>query len=378
MTLRTIVALLGASVLLGGCGFWGSSPVAPPSPLTSFTPTVKTHVDWQTNIGASGHGIFRPAVASGYVYVAGSSGKIAKIDAVNGSTVWQIDAGQPLSGGVGAGDDMVLVGTPMGEVLAYATSGKQLWKAKVSSAVLSAPVPARGIVVVRSADDRLYGLDAADGKRKWVYERQLPSLTLRTYTGVTVDRGAVFAGFPGGRLVALNAETGAVGWAAAVALPHGTTELERVTDVSSLPVTDPDQVCAVAYQGRVACFDIRRGTLNWARSISSSAGMALDGRYVYVTDDQGAVAAFSEDSGTSAWKQSKLLRRRVSGPLAIDHLVVVGDYEGYVHLLSRDNGAFAARVATDGSAITVPPVALGESSFVVQTQKGGVFAISIK
>jgi len=201
---------------------------------------------------------------------------------------------------------------------------------------------------------------------------------VRTDAGVVVIQGGVFAGFPGGRLVALALANGNIGWEAVVALPRGTTELERVADVTSLPVIDGKQPCAAAFQGRVACFDAFRGTLLWARDVSSIAGIAVDARYLYVTDDKDAVQALDKTSGASIWRQDQLAGRSVTGPLALGRHVVVGDFEGYVHLLSREDGSFAARIRTDSSGILAPAIALDATSFLVQTRSGGVYAFAIQ
>jgi outer membrane protein assembly factor BamB len=201
---------------------------------------------------------------------------------------------------------------------------------------------------------------------------------VRSYAGIVVERGAVFAGFPGGRMVAIALANGNVGWESVVALPKGTTELERVTDVTSLPVIDGSQICAVAYQGRIACFDVLRGDTIWARDMSSVAGMGIDSRNVFVTDERSAVLALDRNGGASLWKQDKLSGRWATAPLAMGRYVIVGDYQGYVHVMSRDNGAFVARIATDGSPIQVPPVALDLSTFLVQTRNGGVYAINVQ
>jgi outer membrane protein assembly factor BamB len=163
-----------------------------------------------------------------------------------------------------------------------------------------------------------------------------------------------------------------------VALPRGTTELERVADVIGLPVIDAQQVCAVAFQGRVACFDAVRGTGIWARDMSSVAGMAMDSRSIFITDEKNAIVALDKVNGASLWKQDKLFGRGVSAPLALGRFVVVGDFQGYVHLLSREDGSFVARLPTDGSAIGAPPTALDLTSFVVQTRNGGIFAITVQ
>ena len=348
------------------------------SELTPIKPTAAPRILWQGSVGSAENNVFFPVVTGNVVYATGTSGGVAAFEAGSGKLVARFDAGQRVSGGVGAGMGLVLLGTPRGEVLAFDRQGKSLWKAQLSSEVLAPAQAQENIVVVRTADSHIYGLDSATGARKWVYRRATPTLSVRSHVGLVAERGGVFVGFPGGRLVALSLLNGNVGWEAVVALPRGTTELERVADITSLPVVDGQQVCAAAYQGRVGCFESLRGSPIWARDASSISGVGVDARYLYVTDDKGAVLALDKSSGASIWRQEKLTGRNVSGPLALGRHVVVGDFEGYVHLLSREDGSFAARIATDGSAIMAPPVALDMTSFLVQTRSGGVFAITVQ
>jgi outer membrane protein assembly factor BamB len=383
MKRATALALL---VALGACStvgnmydrWFGSRPAAKPAALVPITPTAQPRIKWQGNVGAAERNMFFPAVTGNIVYAAGAAGQIAAFDTKTGNQTARFSAGQRLSGGVAASGSLVLVGTSRGEVLAFDASGKPLWKAQLSGEVLAPPAIEGTLAVVRAGDGRAYGLDALDGKRRWIYQRATPALSLRNHSGVVLERGAIFAGFPGGRLVALTAASGTVGWDSVVALPRGTTELERVADVVGLPVVDGDRVCAVAYQGRVACFDTQSGTTIWARDMSSIAGMDADHRGVYITDDKNAIVALDKASGGSLWKQDKLVGRGVSAPLAFGRFVVVADFEGYVHFLSREDGSFAARIATDGSAIGAPPLALDSDSMLVQTRNGGVFAIAVQ
>lgn len=374
-------------MLLSGCQtvgdtydrwFGRSQVLRKPAELAAIQPTAAAKLLWQGSVGGAEKDMFFPMVSGKVVYAAGAAGQIAGFDVSSGRQVARIEAGQRISGGVGSSSTMVLVGTTKGEVLAFDRDGKSLWKARLSGEVLSPPVMQDGIVVARAGDGSIFGLDAANGRRKWAYQRATPALSLRNHAGVVVESGTVFSGFAGGRLVAIALASGNVGWEAVVALPRGTTELERVADISSLPVVDRHQVCAVAFQGRVACFDLLRGATLWARDMSSVAGMAADARYVYITDDKDALIALDKTSGASIWKQDKLAARGVSGPLAFGRYVVVGDYQGYVHVLSREDGSFAARIATDGSAIGAAPVALTADSFVVQTRNGGIFAITVQ
>ena len=367
--------LAAALALLNGCG---STPGLKPAELTEFKATAVLKPLWEGGVASAEKYIFFPRVDGNVVYAVGAEGSVTAFDKARGTETAHASAEERVSGGVGIGGGLVLLGTPRGRVLAFDREGKPLWQTQLTSEVLAPPEAQEGIVVARTGDGRIYGLDAATGKNRWVYQRSTPSLSVRSHAGVVITQGGVFAGFPGGRLVALALTNGNIGWEGVVALPRGTTELERVADVTSLPVVDGKQVCAAAFQGRVACFEGSRGTLLWARDVSSIAGIATDARHLYVTDDRGAVQALDKSSGASIWRQDKLAGRNVSGPLALGRHVVVGDFEGYVHLISREDGAFAARIETDGSAILAAPVALDATSFLVQTRSGGIYAFTVQ
>lgn len=386
--MRRFVVLL--AFLVAGCSsltdlksdvserLFGAEVKDPPVPLADFKQTAVAKLVWHANVGNSDVYDFSPAQDRSAIFAASADGEIVRLDAANGQQVWRISAGEKLSGGVGAGENLVLVGTPKGVVLAFDQNGKALWKAHVSSEVLSAPRVSAGVVVVRSGDSRIYGLDAIDGKRKWVYERATPSLSLRSAAGVVLDGGAAYAGFAGGKLVAIKADDGKVLWEAAVAQPKGSTEIERIADITSQPVVDGRLVYAVAFQGRVAAIDRQTGRVLWTRDISSYNGLGADSTRVYVSHHAGAVYALDYNSGKSYWRQGALINRQVTAPMAIGPYIAVGDLEGYLHFLSRDDGSFVARIKTEGSAIMAQLTGLDGSTVLAQTRGGGLYAISVK
>ncbi|MDK9703601.1 MAG: outer membrane protein assembly factor BamB [Sulfuritalea sp.] len=384
MTALSLRAAAAASMLLlGACStveklnpFGPSAPKVKPTELGVIQPTAELKTLWQANVGSAGEFTFSPAVVGDSVYAAARDGTVARFD--GGRQIWRIAAGQPISGGVGSDGKLVVVGTPKGEVLAFeAATGRETWKARVSSEVLAAPAVAEGLAIIRSGDSRIFGFDAVDGKRRWVYQRSTPALSLRSNVGVLPAGRVTLAGFPGGKLVAIANNNGAAVWEVTVALPKGATELERVADVTSSPVVSGSMVCAAAFQGRVACFDSNSGNTIWSRDMSSSAGLDIDSRYVYVADDKGAVHALDARSGASIWKQDKLTLRDLSRPVVLGNRVAVADYQGVVHLLRREDGAFAARANTDGSAVRAEPAHLG-AGLLVQTAKGGLYALEAR
>jgi outer membrane protein assembly factor BamB len=197
---------------------------------------------------------------------------------------------------------------------------------------------------------------------------------VRAPAGIAIQGDLAYAGFPGGRLAAIALANGALRWEAAVALPKGSTELERVADVIGDPATQGREVCAAAYRSRVACFDGASGRQLWARDLMALSGVTVDERYAFVTDERGTVHALDRSSGQPVWKQEGLAYRQVSTPLARGEAVVVGDFEGYVHFLARESGAFLARRQTDGAALRATPVPL-LGSVLVQTERGGLYAL---
>lgn len=379
MSFRLLGFLALAGLTLSGCSSLDAiNPFVSSGPKMAELKPVENKADvrlaWSESVGKAGDYAFSPAVVGSAIFAAAADGVIHKLE--DGKVVWKIKAGQPLSAGVGANNRLVVVGTPKGDVLAFsAEDGKPVWQAKVSSEVLAAPTVSDRGVAVKSGDNRIFLLDGNDGGRKWVYQRSTPTLSIRSAGSPIFADQYLFVGFPGGKLVALALQNGAPVWEGAVALPKGATELDRVADIVAPPVVDGRQICAVAFQGRVACFDMGQGgTMIWSRDLSSAAGLALDGRYLFVSDEKGAVHALDRLSGSSLWKQDKLLNRRLSGPAVRRGAVVVADAEGYVHFLSREDGSFIGRQKTDGKPVRVPVQLLG-AAFLVQTSGGNLSAI---
>jgi len=357
---------------------FGREELNPPAPLVEFQPTAAPKLLWSSKVGSAETYDFSPVADSNAVYAASAQGELLKLDAANGKEVWRVRADERFSAGVGLGANLVLVGTPTGYVMAYDQQGKLLWKSKVSSEVLSAPRVYLDIVVVRAGDGRIFGLNAVDGSRKWVFQRSTPALTLRSSAGIVIADGVVYAGYAGGKLVAVKADDGNSLWEASVAQPKGTTEIERIADITSLPVVDGSVVFAVAYQGKVAAIDRATGRIGWSRDISSYTGINAESGRLYLSHAQGAVYSMEFASGKTYWRQGDLRYRQITAPLPMGELIAVGDLQGYVHFMQREDGAFAARVKTDDSAIMPQMTELNAGILLAQTRNGGLYAISLQ
>jgi len=373
-----VVPLAAALLLAAGCSslnpFASDKPKL--APLADFKPSVELVALWRADIGEAGPYLFEPAVVGDSVYAAGEDGNVARFE--GGREVWRADADTRLSAGVGADRSLAVVVTADGVAIAYdANNGSERWRSPIGAEVLAQPAVDGSVVVLRASDNRLIALNARDGSRRWVYQRANPPLALRNFSGVLLEGNVVLAGFPGGKLVVINTTNGGAMTELTVAPPRGSTELERVADVAGTPVVGRREVCAVTYQGRAACFDTSNGNALWARDFSSSVGMDRDARFAVITDDRDAVHALDVYSGASVWKQDAMARRVVSRPLIVGDHIVVGDVEGYIHALSRDSGAFAARARAGDGPVSAQPRSYGRG-FVVQGRDGEITAYELR
>ncbi|MFL9892787.1 outer membrane protein assembly factor BamB [Paraburkholderia sp. RL17-383-BIF-A] len=344
-----------------------------PTPLTEFKPVLDVQQAWKASVGKAGRYLFSPVAVGNAVYAAGANGSVAKIDAQTGQDVWRVKLHDDLSAGVGSDGTLTAVGGLKGDVYVLGADGKQLWTAKAPGEIISPPLVGNGLVVVRTVDGQIVAFNAQTGEQKWNYRNRAVPLNLRVSSGMTfAGDAAVLAGFPGGAFAAINLQTGDNYWQTPVSYPKGVTEVERINDVTGPPTLVGSETCAVTFQGQIGCFDANSGRAVWEKAFSSTSGLAQDDRAVVAADDWSVVSAFDVSSGAPLWKNDKLKNRDLSVPFILGHAAVLGDYQGYVHFLSRDDGTLVARLKTDGSPITAAPVLAGET-LVVLTHDGDLY-----
>ncbi|HEV3428753.1 MAG TPA: outer membrane protein assembly factor BamB [Paraburkholderia sp.] len=346
-----------------------------PMPLTEFKPVLDVQQVWKASVGKAGRYLFSPVAVGDTVYAAGANGSVAKIDAQTGKEVWSVKLKDDLSAGVGSDGNLTAVGGLKGDVYVLDSNGKLSWQAKAPGEIISPPLVGNGLVVVRTIDGQVVAFNAQTGEQKWAYRNRAVPLNLRVSAGMTfAGDQAVLAGFPGGAFSAINLQSGDAFWETPVSYPKGVTEVERINDVSGPPTLIGATTCAVTFQGQLGCFDANSGRPMWEKPFSSTSGIAQDDTTVVGGDDWSVVKAYNVATGAQTWSTDKLKNRDVSVPAMLGHAVAVGDYQGYVHFLSLDDGSFVSRVKTDGSPITAAPVLAG-NTLVVQTKDGDIYGL---
>jgi outer membrane protein assembly factor BamB len=355
-------ALLVLAVLAVGCSS-NSKKELPPAELTDFEEEVVLQEEWSRSIGEGQGDTFNmlvPAVDGERIFAADVEGLVMALDRLSGKVLWKQELDAPVSGAVGAGYGLVLLGTLKGEVIALdAASGDEKWRARVTSEVLAAPAVNGDVVLVQTQDDRLIALDADTGSQRWIFENTPAVLTLRgTGSPVLTNRLAI-AGLSSGKVIAIDTQRGLPVWEQRVAIPQGRSELDRVVDIDGGLLLSGGTLYVVSYQGRVAALELESGRVLWQREASSSVGVAQGFGNVYVSLANGSVEGIDERSASALWNNDALARRQLSAPEVFSSYVAFGDLEGYLHLISQVDGRFVGRKRIDSDGLRARPLVVG-------------------
>jgi outer membrane protein assembly factor BamB len=378
---KRVFWFVAIATLLAGCNSLGKSNREPPTALKPIKASVEIKKLWSTPIARATDPFSRMTVALGpdRVYAGDAKGVVRAWNASTGKVLWETKLSLPLSGATGLGDGLVLVGSSSGVVAALEEkTGAVRWRKSISSEVVSKPVAAAGIVVVQAVDGTVTGLSAAEGSEKWRFHQTVPALSLRgTSHPVIIDNRIVASGFANGTLVLLDLKSGRMLHRFVVSEPRGRTELERLVDVDGTPLVSSGQLFAGSYQGSVVAIDARSGHLQWSQNISSFLPLDDSGDILVVVDEHDTVRGLRTDSGAEAWSQKGLMNRQLCAPTIVDDDIVVGDGQGYIHVLSLGSGDLVGRWKLGSGSIE--SVNAGPSGVLyVRTRNGSLAALKLK
>ena len=360
-----LLALAGVAGL-AGC----AADKAKPAELTTLEPAIAGRQVWNTRIG----GVSFPLAVSareGRFYVANDDGSVVALEAASGRELWRGEVGAKLSAGVGSDGRYAAVVTRSNELVVL-DAGTVTWRQKLESPVATAPFVAGERVFVVGIDRIVHAFDVLDGRRLWTLKRPGDALTL-AQTGVLAAYKDTLLVGQGPRLLGLDPLKGTVRWDTALTTPRGTNEVERLADLVGPPARSGSVYCMRSFQNATGCIDAERGTLKWVQNGGGAEAVGGSDEYVFAADGSDRITTRKRASGESAWTSELLLNRALSAPVALGTTVVFGDFEGYLHFLSQEDGKPLLRLPTDGSRIAVPPVLSGNTLLVV-TRNGGLFA----
>ncbi len=362
-----------------------------PTELEPFDSKYSLDVTWHnsTGEGAGEQYLFLyPLILKNIAVTASRDGILSIISLKTGDFEQEIELDATISAGIGGNEAVWLLATRDAYVIAVDAKTRAVrWRTRVPSEVLAKPVIYEDMAIVRTIDGKILSLNIDSGKIRWQYQRAIPDLTLRGTSEPVIARGKIFVGLADGRLIAISPDNGEVIWDVALAIPAGRSEIQRLVDIDGDAQIYGRVLYAASFQGRIAAIDVERGQFLWARDFSTHTGIVLDDKTLYSSDENGNIWALDRLNGATIWKQEKLAYRKLTRPTIIGDYIAVGDFEGYVHLLSRYDGRFVARFQLGqydnlgwelATGIIVPPIVFAKDRLVVITRGGILYVLALR
>lgn len=379
-----MIGLIALAILLSGCGALLDRITAqdtnPPAPLVTFDATKTVAPLWRVRIGGKSGASqpeLIPVVVQDSVYAAAADGRVRALDRVTGASDWSVDVQTPVTSGVGVGAGRVVLGTSEGEVIVLsAQDGTEQWRAFVSSEVRARPVVSQDRIVVVAADGSVSGFDL-DGTLQWRFTAHMPALGLQGMSAPVVQGSQLLHSTTHGQLSAHDLATGSLLWHITIAAPDGRSVVQRLIDSDTDPLVHQGLIYAATYQGGLIALDYVTGALRWQQPFSTYRNLAADSNTLYAVGEDSSLWAFVAETGALRWQQTELLQHRdISDPVVMDDVLILGDLDGYVHLLSVADGQPVARQRVGRAAISTGLVHMDDILYV-QDAAGYLSALRI-
>lgn len=368
-TPRLAAAAAAVLLALAGCSSTPSKPK--PAALQSFSASLPARQAWKVQLGEPAPQSV-PVLVGRELALASADGRVLLLDADSGSERWRAELKAAVSAGVGYDGETAAVVTQDNELVALA-QGKVQWRVRLPARAFSAPLVAGRRVFVLAGDRSVSAYDARNGAKLWTQAARGTEPLVLQQPGVLLAVGDTLVAGMGARLSGLNPGNGAPRWEVPVASTRGVNEIERLIDLVGPAARVQGQVCVRAFQAAVGCIDAQRGALRWTKPANGAVGLAADGERVYGTESNGRLLAWKLDGGELQWQSDLLLNRGLSAPLVAGRSIAIGDAQGFVHVLAREDGKLLNRLETDGSAIVSAPLLAGQNLLAL-TRKGVLYA----
>ena len=349
---KNLFILTCASVFLVSCStleglrFWQSDEVDPDEPkeLVSFSDQKNISIDWSLSFdGDNQIGSFEPGFSSENLFFADAEGNVVSLKADNGKENWSRQLNF-LAAGVASGFGIIVVSDLVGNVIALDQSdGSDLWSVNVKGEVLSKAAIDPKRVVVKTGSGELLGLDKSSGAVLWSYRSKLPTLTIRGSSSPVISEDKVFVTFDSGRMGVFDINSGFPLWDSAISYVSGSSELENIIDSDSSPVVDGGLVYATNFQGKLNIFDIAQKRSVWSYDASSFYSPVVTRGVILVVEANSGMKSFSSKNLEESWSNEDYLNRSLSNPVSFKGDLIVGDFEGYLHVIDPLNGTTIGR-----------------------------------
>lgn len=340
------IFIISSCSSMDGLRFWKSDEIDPDEPkeLVAFSNQKNIVIEWKNSFkGENEIGNFLPDFSAQNLFFSDASGNVSSINASTGDRNWSIELNF-LASGTSAGFGLVVVSDIDGNVIAVdQNDGSKLWSTNVKGEVLSKVAIDAKVVVVKTGSGELLGLDRENGEILWSYRSKLPLLTVRGSSSPVIVDDLIYVSFDNGRLGVFELNSGFQVWDGAISYVKGVSELENLIDSDSSPVVDGGLIYTTNYQGNLNIFDIAQKRSVWSYETSSFYSPIVSRGMLTIVEANSGLRSFALKTLQESWTNDDYINRDLSNAVSYKGSLVVGDFEGYVHVIDTLNGKTIGR-----------------------------------
>ncbi len=340
------IFIISSCSSMDGLRFWKSDEIDPDEPkeLVAFSNQKNIVIEWKNSFkGENEIGNFLPDFSAQNLFFSDASGNVSSINASTGDRNWSIELNF-LASGTSAGFGLVVVSDIDGNVIAVdQNDGSKLWSTNVKGEVLSKVAIDAKLVVVKTGSGELLGLDRENGEILWSYRSKLPLLTVRGSSSPVIVDDLVYVSFDNGRLGVFELNSGFQVWDGAISYVKGVSELENLIDSDSSPVVDGGLIYTTNYQGNLNIFDTAQKRSVWSYETSSFYSPIVSRGMLTIVEANSGLRSFALKTLQESWTNDDYINRDLSNAVSYKGSLVVGDFEGYVHVIDTLNGKTIGR-----------------------------------
>ena len=340
------ILIISSCSSMDGLRFWKSDEIDPDEPkeLVAFSNQKNIVIEWKNSFeGENEIGNFLPDFSAQNLFFSDASGNVSSINASTGDRNWSIELNF-LASGTSAGFGLVVVSDIDGNVIAVdQNDGSKLWSTNVKGEVLSKVAIDAKVVVVKTGSGELLGLDRENGEILWSYRSKLPLLTVRGSSSPVIVDDLVYVSFDNGRLGVFELNSGFQVWDGAISYVKGVSELENLIDSDSSPVVDGGLIYTTNYQGNLNIFDTAQKRSVWSYETSSFYSPIVSRGMLTIVEANSGLRSFALKTLQESWTNDDYINRDLSNAVSYKGSLVVGDFEGYVHVIDTLNGKTIGR-----------------------------------
>ena len=340
------IFIISSCSSMDGLRFWKSDEIDPDEPkeLVAFSNQKNIVLEWKNSFkGENEIGNFLPDLSAQNLFFSDASGNVSSINASTGDRNWSIELNF-LASGTSAGFGLVVVSDIDGNVIAVdQNDGSKLWSTNVKGEVLSKVAIDAKVVVVKTGSGELLGLDRENGEILWSYRSKLPLLTVRGSSSPVIVDDLVYVSFDNGRLGVFELNSGFQVWDGAISYVKGVSELENLIDSDSSPVVDGGLIYTTNYQGNLNIFDTAQKRSVWSYETSSFYSPIVSRGMLTIVEANSGLRSFALKTLQESWTNDDYINRDLSNAVSYKGSLVVGDFEGYVHVIDTLNGKTIGR-----------------------------------